>query len=164
MAGNLSVSVYRLDSLHQPERGNIFTYLWLSSDIKGYIENPDYYFKNDNPETNEALNNLLLTQGWRTFDWDNLSAENESSFAYMPENQGQIITGKVTNEITGEPAQDVLVYLSVPGKRVQLDGCISNEEGLVHFSMENFYGASQIVLQTNTTKDSIYHLQIFSPF
>ncbi|MEO8820454.1 MAG: hypothetical protein ABI267_01175 [Ginsengibacter sp.] len=164
LAGNLSVSVYRLDSLHQPENGNIFTYLWLSSDIKGYIENPDYYFENDNPETNKALDNLLLTQGWRTFDWNSLSSGSAASFAYMPENQGPIITGKITDEATGQPAANVLVYLSIPGRRVQLYGCMSNEEGLVHFNMENFYGASQIVLQTNTKEDSIYHLQIFSPF
>ncbi len=164
LAGNLSVSVYRLDSLHQPEQGNIFTYLWLSSDIKGYIEDPDYYFKNDNPETNEALDNLLLTQGWRTFDWNNLSGSSQPSLTYVPENQGPIITGKVTDETTSQPAPNVLVYLSVPGRRIQLYGCKSNAEGLVHFNMENFYGASQIVLQTNTSQDSTYHLQIFTPY
>jgi hypothetical protein len=30
--------------------------------------------------------------------------------------------------------------------------------------MKDFYGASQIVLQTNSNTDSIYHLQIFTPF
>lgn len=163
LAGNLSASVFRLDSLQQtPE--NIDTYLWLTSNLKGYIENPDFYFKNDNAETNAALDNLLLTQGWRRFDWKNISEDNRAVFNYVPENYGHIVTGKVTNEITGKPAANVLVYLSVPGKRVQLYGCTSNEEGFIHFDLKNFYGPSQIVLQTNTTKDSIYHLEIFSPF
>jgi hypothetical protein len=163
LPGNLSATVYRLDDLHQEQSGDIYTYLWLSSDLKGNIEDPQYYFKNDNEEANEALDNLLLTQGWRTFDWSNLS-DHESTFAYVPENRGHIITGKVTNEATGKPAQDVLVYLSVPGRRVQLYGCRSDAEGMIHFDMNDFYGESQIVLQTNTTKDSIYHLQIFTPF
>jgi hypothetical protein len=163
LAGNLSASVYRIDDLHQPQQGNIFTYLWLSSDLKGFIQDPDYYFKNDNAATNEALDNLLLTQGWRTFDWNKIS-DQSSSFTYVPENQGHLITGKVTNEETGQPASNVLVYLSVPGRRVQLYGDVSNAEGLVHFDMHDFYGANQIVLQTNSTKDSIYHLQIFTPF
>jgi hypothetical protein len=163
LAGNLSASVFRLDSLQQtPEK--IDTYLWLTSNLKGYIENPDFYFKNDNAETNAALDNLLLTQGWRRFGWKNISENNRAVFNYVPENYGHIVTGKVTNEITGKPAANVLVYLSVPGKRVQLYGCISNEEGFIHFDLKNFYGPSQIVLQTNTTKDSIYHLEIFSPF
>jgi hypothetical protein len=164
LAGNLSASVYRLDSLHEQNAGNIFTYLWLTSNLNGFIENPDYYFKNDNAETNEALENLLLTQGWRTFDWKNISSNNKSSLTYIPENRGHIVIGKVTNEATGKPAENVLVYLSVPGKRVQLYGCISNAEGLVHYDLKDFYGPNQIVLQTNTTTDSIYHLEIFSPF
>ena len=162
LPGNLSVSVYRLDSLNEREKGNIFSYLWLTSDLKGYIQNADYYLENDNAETNEALDNLLLTQGWRKFDWDQLA--NKSSFTYMPENQGHIITGKVTNETTGQPAPNVLVYLSVPGRLVQLYACKSDAQGLIHFNMENFYGAGQVVLQTNTSEDSIYRLQIFTPF
>ncbi|MEO6894712.1 MAG: hypothetical protein ABI136_06710, partial [Ginsengibacter sp.] len=162
LPGNLSVSVYRLDSLNEPQQQNIFSYLWLTSDLKGYIENPDYYFENDNAATNNALNNLLLTQGWSKFDWNVLS--NKSSFTYMPENQGHLITGKVTNELTGQAAPNVLVYLSVPGRRVQLYPCKSDSMGMVHFNMDNFYGVGQIVLQTNTTKDTLYRLQVFTPF
>ncbi|MEO7045122.1 MAG: hypothetical protein ABI091_07410, partial [Ferruginibacter sp.] len=163
LPGNLSASVYRLDGLNQPQEGNIFTYLWLASDLKGYIEDPQYYFNTDNAATSEALDNLLLTQGWRTFDWNNLFSQS-ASFTYVPENRGHIITGKVTNEATGKPVSDVLVYLSVPGRRVQLYGCKSDGDGLVHFDMKDFYGTSQVVLQTDTKKDSIYHLQIFSPY
>jgi hypothetical protein len=163
LSANLSATVYKLNDIHHAQEGDIFTYLWLSSDLKGHIEDPEYYFQNDNMTTNSALDNLLLTQGWRTFDWNNLSSP-APSFTYVPENRGHLITGKVTNELTGKPASDVLVYLSVPGRRVQLYGCRSDAEGLVHFDMKEFYGASQIVLQTNSTKDSIYHLQIFTPF
>ena len=163
LPGNLSASVYRLDDLNQPQQGNIFTYLWLSSDLKGYVQDPEYYFKNDNAATNEALNNLLLTQGWRSFEWNHMSNQ-PAAFKYVPENYGHLVTGKVTNETTGQPAPNILVYLSVPGKHVQLYGCKSDADGLIHFDMKGFYGPSQIVLQTNSTKDSIYHLQIFTPF
>lgn len=162
LSGNLSVAVYRLDSLHLPGQENIYNYLWLSSDVKGFIENPNYYFENDNTPTNNELDDLLLTQGWRTFDWKNIATR--SSFSYVPENRGHIITGKITNAITGKPAENVLVYLSVPGKRVQLYGCRSNEQGFIHFDLKDFYGPNQVVLQTNTTIDSIYHLEINTPF
>lgn len=164
IAGNLSASVYRLDSLQSQSSENIYTYLWLTSNLKGFIENPDYYFKNDNAQSQSALDNLLLTQGWRTFNRKYSDAP-ASSFNYVPENGGHIVMGKVTNETTGQPVAGVLVYLSVPGKRVQLYGCVSDAEGLVHFDMKNFYGANQVVLQTNTTtSDSSFHLELFSPF
>lgn len=163
LSGNLSASVYRLDSLHLAGKENIYNYLWLSSDVKGDIENPGYYFENNNAQTNNDLDDLLLTQGWRTFDWKNIGSHSPA-FSYVPENIGHIITGKITNEATGKPAENVLVYLSVPGRRVQLYGCVSDAHGFVHFDLKDFYGPSQVVLQTNTTKDSIYHLEISSPF
>lgn len=161
---NLSVAVFRLDSLHTSSSEDIFSYLWLSSNCKGYIEDPGYYFKNENAQTNADLDNLLLTQGWRKFDWNNALQTKSYSFNYVPENYGHIITGRITNDITGKPASGILVYLSVPGKRIQLCGNISDDQGLIHFDMKDFYGASQVVLQTNTTNDSTYHMEIFSAF
>ncbi|HEY5371885.1 MAG TPA: hypothetical protein VIJ75_23115, partial [Hanamia sp.] len=52
----------------------------------------------------------------------------------------------------------------VPGRRVQLYGCKSDKNGLVHFDLQDFYGDGQIILQTNTKQDSTHHLEIFSPF
>lgn len=164
LTGNLSAAVYRLDNLHEPDKENIFSYLWLSSNLRGTIEDPDYYFKNENDETNEALDNLMLTQGWRKFNWENVLQNKTPAFSYVPEYRSHIITGKITNDITKKPAPDVEVYLSVPGRRIQLRVCISDSNGLVHFEMKDFFGANQIVVQTNTNIDSIYHLEILSPF
>ncbi|MEP6950351.1 MAG: hypothetical protein ABI863_13790 [Ginsengibacter sp.] len=164
LPGNLSAAVYRLDNLHKPDRENIFSYLWLSSNLYGNIENPDYYFRNENTETNEALDNLLLVQGWRKFSPDNTAKNKPPVFSYVPEFAGHIITGKLTNEATKKPVADVLVYLSVPGKHIQLHGCTSDSAGWVHFEMKDFFGVNQIVVQTNDDLDSTYHLEIFSPF
>lgn len=164
LAGNLSASVFRLDSLHQPDQENIFSYLWLSSNLRGNIEDPSYYFNNENAEINEALDNLVLAQGWRKFDWEKVLQNKAPSFEYFPEYSGHIITGKITSEATKQPVPDVLVYLSVPGRRIQLKGCISDSAGIIHFDMKDFYGANQVVVQTNTGDDSLYHLEIFSPF
>jgi hypothetical protein len=164
LEGNLSVSVYRLDSLHMPAREDLFSYLWLSSNCRGYIEDANHYFEDNDAQANADLDNLLLTQGWRKFDWKNALQSPAYTFNYIPENYGHIITGRITNDLTGKPAEGILVYLSVPGKRIQLNGCLSDTKGMIHFDMKDFYGAVQVVLQTNTTTDSAYHLEIFSPF
>ena len=164
LPADLSVSVFRLDSMHQPDKENIYSYLWLSSNLRGVIEDPGYYLSNDDSEANEALDNLLLVQGWCRFDWENVLQNKPPSFKYIPEFSGHIITGRVTNDMTKKPAPDVLVYLSVPGRRVQLKGCISDSAGMVHFDMKDFVGSNQIVVQTNTGEDSLYHLEIFTPF
>jgi hypothetical protein len=45
------------------------SYLLLASDLRGCIENPEFYFKDTHTPTLEALENLLMTQGWRRFAW-----------------------------------------------------------------------------------------------
>ena len=112
----------------------------------------------------KRLDNLLLAQGWRRFDWEKALQNKAPSFKYVPEFSGHIITGRITNEATKRPVPDVLVYLSVPGRRVQLKGCISDSAGMVHFDMSDFVGSNQIVVQTNNGDDSIYHLEIFTAF
>lgn len=48
----------------------ILSYLLLSSDLKGDIEKPGYYFHQPNEQRHKDLDALMLTQGWVSYDWD----------------------------------------------------------------------------------------------
>jgi hypothetical protein len=161
---NLSMSVYKLDSLQRTDAGEIFSYLWLKSDLRGNIESPDYYFKNTGAETDAALDNLMLSQGWRRFQWDNVLANKPAAFNFLPEYDGHLITGKITNIQTGSIAKDIIAYLSVPGKRVQLYAAKSDSIGRLIFNTRQLYGPGEIVAQTNSERDTAYHIDILSPF
>jgi hypothetical protein len=65
---NLSVLVLNKEQLGklQSTRQNILSYFLLSSDLKGEIENPGFYFSKD-PDRYKDLDALLLTQGWRKY-------------------------------------------------------------------------------------------------
>jgi hypothetical protein len=78
IVGDFSVSVtdaYQV--MHLENSQNIVSYFQLSSELKGEIEQPFYYFNPENPNAEKYLDNLLLTQGWRRFSWENLSKLNE---------------------------------------------------------------------------------------
>ncbi len=64
---NLGLSVY--DKLYQKttDPKNIFTHCYLSSQLKGNIYNPSFYFDPKNKERESALDLLLQTQGWRRY-------------------------------------------------------------------------------------------------
>ncbi|WP_086031431.1 hypothetical protein [Tenacibaculum holothuriorum] len=47
---------------------NILTHFHLSTQLKGKIYNPSYYF--DKQNMNSAIDLLLLTQGWRRYVWN----------------------------------------------------------------------------------------------
>ena len=159
--GNLSAAVYRLDELHDGDGAGILSYLWLTSFLQGNIENPDYYFDPKNTDAAEAMDNLLLTQGWRKFS---TSQAKKPALKYMPEVAGHFITGRITSSATRQPAAGVPVFLSVPGKRIQLRTCISDSMGLIHFEMKDFYGANQVILQTQSQISGSYNIEIFSPY
>ncbi len=92
--GAFSISV--VDNLQLGNSTNtsssIATNLLLTSDLKGNIEDPEYYFTGDHQKD---LDNLLLTQGWTGFDWSGLfKPEKQPEFAAEPD---IAISGKVTN-------------------------------------------------------------------
>jgi len=161
---DLSMSVYRIDSLQAIDGGDIFSYLWLSSDLKGTIESPGYYFKAADAETDEALDNLMLTQGWRRFQWGQVLENKPAEFSFLPEYTGHVITAKIVSIESGAPAKNVITYLGIPGKRVQLYTSQSDSSGHLLYETKDFYGPNELVAQTNQLIDSVYRIDVLSPF
>ncbi|HEV3252475.1 MAG TPA: hypothetical protein VGZ71_16055, partial [Puia sp.] len=164
LAADFSVSVYMTDSLQAGGGENILSYLWLVSDLKGVVESPEYYFGNPGAEADEAIENLLLTQGWRRFRWEDLLQNNKPSFEFIPEYDGHIVTGKIIDKRSGMPAENIPTYLSIPGQKFKLHIATSNQKGQIHFDVKNFSGGGEMVVQTNTRTDSIFRIDISNPF
>lgn len=158
---SLSVSVYRKDSLETNFPSNILHYLLLSSDLKGTIESPEYYFGND-AGAGTAVDDLMLTHGWRRFKWDDILIK-KPAIRYVPETNAHIITACVVNNADSSNA-GVLTYLSVPGKVSGFYASVSDDDGHVQFEANDLYGPKRIILQTDQRKDSIYSVKPQSPF
>ena len=103
-AGNFSVSVTDNYSVKEDSTSDhILSYLLLSSDLKGYIEDPASYFRPANPRANiENLDLLMLTQGWKRFNTSDIIKGKIAKPAYYLE-VGQAISGKVKN-LFGKPS------------------------------------------------------------
>ncbi len=157
---DLSMSVCRVDGLQEAGQEDILSYLWLKSDLQGNIEQPGYYFTDGSAE---AADNLMLTQGWRRFEWSNVLNSKPAAFNFLPETYGHIVTAKITNTLTNTPANGIVAYLGVPGKRVQLFTSKSDSAGRLLFNTKDLY-AGEIVVQTNTLIDSTYRIDVQSPF
>lgn len=77
---------------HDPQ--NIFTYFYLTSQLKGRIYGPTYYFNKDNKNRDNDLDLLLLTQGWRRYIW------NEQDLDEHNKNSQQVIFDGVKGKVT----------------------------------------------------------------
>ncbi len=110
----VSVSNANLDNKVN-EESNIASTFLLTSDLKGYINNPGYYFKDKNPETLRHLDLLLMTQGWRRFEWKKLMKSDYATLNY-PVESGIWLTGKVTKSDRNEVVKDGKVSFVIKGE------------------------------------------------
>lgn len=164
VAAAMSMAVYRLDSLSATPGADVSSFLWLTSDLKGTVEEPDYYFTHSGPEVREALDNLMLTHGWSRFRWENVLAGTAPARPYAPELNGHLIQGRVVSRATGAPATAIPVYLAAPSRRIQLFNAVSGEDGTIAFETKAFYGPKNLVVQTNTERDSTYRIELLPAF
>ncbi len=161
---DMSMSVFMIDSLQSIPAENILNYLLLTSDLKGRIESPEYYFENNDAEAGKALDNLMLTQGWRRFRWEDILQDKTPLFEFLPEAEGPIINGKVIDKKSGNAAQNKTAYLSIPGRYFEFRSSVSRQDGTVRFNPTNFYGQNEIIIQTNSQADSNYSVEIANPY
>jgi len=88
---NLGVSVF--DKIYNDPQNpkNILSYYLLTSQLKGKVYDPGYYFDTINQTRTEGFDLLLMTQGWRRYLWseDNMKAS-------------AVIKQLITDEIPGE--------------------------------------------------------------
>jgi TonB-dependent SusC/RagA subfamily outer membrane receptor len=89
---------------------NIMTYLLLTSDLRGRIENPGFYFLDDDRDTRIALDLLMLTHGWRRFTWQEIF---DGTLAETPFNheRGLNLTGKAMIRGTKSPLKNAYINL-----------------------------------------------------
>ncbi|MCC9168959.1 TonB-dependent receptor [Pontibacter harenae] len=97
--GNFSLAVHdALDTpVPTPNPENIYTYFFLSSELKGNIEQPAHYFDKNNPDATQHLDLLLMTQGWRRFSWADILQDKFPPYKF-PIEQNISISGVVERE------------------------------------------------------------------
>ena len=83
------------------DTGNIMTDLLLSSELKGFVAHPDYYFEADDALHRQHLDLLMMVQGWRRYDYSEIISK--EPLRYEPE-QGITVEGTVYKTV---PIEDV---------------------------------------------------------
>jgi len=91
---SLSISITDAGLLPDAAQDNILTSMLLSSDLHGKINNPFWYFKNKDSATINALDLLMLTNGWRRFTWNDILNKKDPPLSFIAE-PGNVLAGKV---------------------------------------------------------------------
>ena len=154
--GSFSVSV--VDETKVPENeedeSTILSNLLLTSDLKGYVEKPNYYFTNVNEQIRADLDVLMLTQGYSRFEWKDVLKNNFPAITYQPEKTLEV-DGHIT-KINGKPLANAKVSLvSSKGTILYLD-TVTDAKGRFIFDNLAFNDSLRFVIQAQTDKGDKY--------
>lgn len=109
--GDCSVAITDNADVQAGGSTNILSSLLLSSDLKGYVEDAAWYFEKEQDEKRaQALDMLMMTQGWRKYDLQQAWQGSYKIPEHLPE-QSKTISGKVSKRISGQPVENATVHL-----------------------------------------------------
>ena len=91
---NLSLSVTAGDMAFD-STDNIITSLLLSSELKGHVNNPAYYFSTTHDSVKQHLDLVMLTNGWRRFKWEEAVHNQDPNMKFVKEDQFLSFTATV---------------------------------------------------------------------
>ncbi|HYH57325.1 MAG TPA: hypothetical protein VD772_11975, partial [Anseongella sp.] len=113
LAADMSVSFLPAGTLSGNFGTSIYSALLLESDLRGTVEEPAWYFEADDFQRMKALDDLLLTQGWRRYKWEDIRKGSRPAPVHIFE-QGFTIKGKVVNTISGKQMEKSQVSVFSP--------------------------------------------------
>jgi TonB-dependent SusC/RagA subfamily outer membrane receptor len=151
--GIYSVSVTNADVV-KPDldnESNILTTFLLTSDLAGYVEKPNHYFRDATVETRAELDNLLLTQGWRRFLWHDILKSSVQPAAF-PAEKSLSISGTLTT-LGGKPAPNGKVTLVSSGGGFFVLDTISDASGRFTFKNLVFPEGTKFTIQGRNADD-----------
>jgi hypothetical protein len=131
-----------------PLNDNLLTNLLLSSELKGYIENPGYYFESNDESRRQALDLLLLTQGWSRYSWKQMAGVDPFVIKHPIEKE-LVIEGTVTSLILKQKKENVDVSMILMNDSLSQRGiCKTDKDGKFNFAVQDFKGQASLILQT----------------
>ena len=136
---------------------NLLTDLLLSSDLKGYIRKPDFYFESDDAVHKEALDLLLMIHGWERYDWSIMTGNAEFAERHRLEEKLSL-NGWVNAMSSRKPIEGIKVLASLTPQenkeQLELFEYVTTPSGYFGFDIRDFWGKGDFTVKLSTTKKS----------
>lgn len=150
---NLSVTAYHSETQLSLEEypSTIISQFLLGSELKGVIEEPGWYFKDQSPATLAGLDNLMLTHGWRHFEWKDIRENKMPAMDYPAEESIQL-RGSVKNFYTKKPVVNGTVTMMTVNSLLSVKDQKTDSLGRFIFPDLYFNDTIEVTLQAENTK------------
>ncbi|MCO5950642.1 TonB-dependent receptor [Mucilaginibacter flavidus] len=152
--GHFSVSVVDEGkvSVNESDESSILANILLTSDMKGDVEQPNYYFANINDDARSNLDLVMLTHGYRRFEWKPLLNNAYPPLAYQPEKSLEIAgTAKM---LGGRALNKGAVSLIAPFSGRGILSAVTDDKGNFRFTDLVYMDSAKFILQAVNAKGS----------
>lgn len=127
---------------------NAQTNLLLSSELQGYIEHPAYYFESNTPMRGKSLDLLMMTQGWKRYNWKQM-ARDSAFYVKQWTDKELTIDGTVSSLVQKKKLSNVdIKMLLLVGDAYQRGTCKTDSLGTFNFALQDFYGDAKLILRS----------------
>lgn len=156
---SISVSVTDGAGSYDSSR-NIFSQLLLSSELRGTIYNPAYYFSGAEDSIAHHLDLVMLTNGWRRFVWNDVLTGATPALRYTRDSLYLTIAGKIEKLGERKLKQTDVMNLILVGKdstkqflfpALQMDGSFREENILLYDTTKVFYRLNKVSLPARSS-------------
>lgn len=149
--GSFSVSVIDESKILVDENNenSITSHLLLTTDLKGYVEKPNYYFANPTDETRKDLDALMLTQGYGRFVWKQLLTGNSTPELAFKSEKGIDIAGILKTK-AGVPVKTNITLLGQAGEFALSQE--TDEQGKFRFSDIAYESGTKFLLKVKPSE------------
>ena len=148
---NASISFSAIDaaSITGGKAGNAHTWLLLSSDLKGYIDHPEYYFEADDQTHRQAADLLTMIQGWRRYDW-NVMTGIAPAQSFQPIENQLYLYGQLHSRNKKRTTENVNITAYMYNKKGEnmKASFTTGPDGKYHFTLPEIYGEWNLQLLT----------------
>ncbi|WP_339716209.1 hypothetical protein [Cyclobacterium amurskyense] len=143
-ASSISVMVVNDEHGTMGKENNIRSYFLLSSELKGEVEDPGFYFNEENSERHEAMEALMLTQGWRSYNYP----VSQKRATIIDPQQGLTLSGKVLPPVLGRKnsVNNINLTLASFGNKSIIYSQTTDSTGNFFFLLDDAYGQRMRVL------------------
>ncbi|MEO8770556.1 MAG: hypothetical protein ABI402_10740 [Ferruginibacter sp.] len=160
---SFSISITDFIAQDFPDKENICSRLLLTSDLKGYVYNPAYYFEKEDADHKRALDNLMLTHGWTRYNW---RKNPENNIDHKIDDQRYLITisGSVNDVNNDKPVSNgnLNLQMMTEDSTFQSYDLVVDKNGKFKIDSLLFFGNTKILYSytSNTGKKMIVNLHI----
>ena len=134
------------------------TSMLLSSDLRGFIEHPSWYFDSDDPQRDQAMDLLCLVQGWERYDWDIMTGQKDFSERHRME-ESLTLNGWILSPSGNKTMSGVEVSASlVPQDKTLTEIYKYTTDTLGYFGFDigaEFYDKAKFSISAHTSRERL---------